>query len=141
MLGGVRIPHSRGLVAHSDGDVILHALCDAILGALALGDIGIHFPPGDAEWKGVDSRALLREVSAKAQLAGWRVGNVDATVMAESPKVGPHAARMRMLIAHDLECEVEAISVKATTTEGLGFVGRCEGIAATVVVLLVAAGG
>ncbi len=141
MLGGVRIPHSHGLIAHSDGDVILHALCDAMLGSLALGDIGVHFPPGEAEWKGADSRALLREVSVKAARAGWRVGNVDVTVMAESPKVGPHVSRMRAFIAHDLECEVDAISVKATTTEGLGFVGRSEGIAATVVVLLVAVGG
>ena len=140
MLGGVRVAHSQGLVAHSDGDVILHALCDALLGALALGDIGVHFPPGEPEWKDADSRALLREVAAMVERAGWRVGNVDATVMAEMPKVGPHVARMRECIASDLECEVQAVSVKATTTERLGFVGRSEGIAATVVVLLVAAG-
>lgn len=140
MLGGVRVAHPQGLIAHSDGDVVLHALCDALLGALALGDIGIHFPPGEPEWKGADSRMLLREVSAMVVRAGWRVGNVDATVMAESPKVGPHVARMRERIAADLDCDTSAVSVKATTTEGLGFVGRSEGIAAAVVVLLVASG-
>jgi len=140
MLGGVRVAHSQGLVAHSDGDVILHALCDALLGALALGDIGVHFPPGEPEWKDANSRSLLRAVYDLVRRAGWRIGNVDATVMAEVPKIGLHAAHMREQIATDLQCEIQAVSVKATTTERLGFVGRGEGIAATVMVLLVAAG-
>ena len=139
MLGGVRVPHSRGLVAHSDGDVILHALCDAILGALALGDIGVHFPPSDERWKGADSRALLRHCVALAAERGWKPGNVDATVICERPKVGPHAQAMRALIAADLGIDVDAVSVKATTSEKLGFTGRGEGIAAQAVCLLVRA--
>lgn len=137
MLGGVRIDHGRGIVAHSDGDVALHALCDAILGALALGDIGIHFPPSDARWKGADSRAFVRHCDALARERGWRIGNCDITVICERPKVGPHAQAMRESIAADLGIDVDAVSVKATTTETLGFTGRGEGIAAQAVCLLV----
>lgn len=136
MLGGVRIPHDLGLVAHSDGDVVLHALCDALLGALALGDIGRHFPPGDPRWKDADSRVLLREVRRMVGEAGFRVGNVDLTVLAEAPKVGPHAGEMRARIAADLGIGIGDVGLKATTTEQLGFVGRREGIAAMAVALL-----
>lgn len=137
MLGGVRVPHERGIVAHSDGDVVLHALCDAILGAAALGDIGRHFPPSDPQWKGADSRAFLRHCDELVRKLGWRVGNVDVTVICERPKVGPHADEMRRLIALDLGIGIDAVSVKATTTEKLGFTGRGEGIAAQAVCLLV----
>lgn len=139
MLGGVRIAHGRGVLAHSDGDVALHALCDAILGALALGDIGVHFPPSDARWKGADSRAFVRHCNALASERGWRVGNCDITVVCERPKVGPHAQAMRELIAADLGIDIDAVSVKATTSERLGFTGRGEGIAAQAVCLLVRA--
>ncbi len=139
MLGGVRIAHGRGVLAHSDGDVALHALCDAILGALALGDIGVHFPPSDARWKGADSRAFVRHCSALVLGRGWRVGNCDITVVCERPKVGPHAQAMRELIAADLGIDIDAVSVKATTSEQLGFTGRGEGIAAQAVCLLVRA--
>ena len=137
VLGGVRVPHDRGVLAHSDGDVVIHALCDAILGALALGDIGKHFPPSDPQWKGADSRAFLRHCDALVRERGWRLGNADVTVICERPKVGPHAAAMRELLAHDLGVDVDAISVKATTSEKLGFTGREEGIAAMAVCLLV----
>lgn len=136
-LCGVRVPHVRGVVAHSDGDVALHALCDAILGALALGDIGQHFPPGDECWTDADSRGLLRSVMAMATRDGWCVGNADITILAEAPKISPHSNAMRELLAEDLDCAVESISVKATTTERLGFTGREEGIAAWAIVLLV----
>jgi 2-C-methyl-D-erythritol 2,4-cyclodiphosphate synthase len=139
MLGGVRVPHDRGIVAHSDGDVVLHALCDAMLGALALGDIGRHFPPSDDRWKGADSRAFVRHCDALLRERGWRVGNADVTVICERPKVGPHAEAMRALIAADLGVALDAVSVKATTTERLGFTGRGEGIAAQAVCLLVRA--
>jgi 2-C-methyl-D-erythritol 2,4-cyclodiphosphate synthase len=139
MLGGVRVPHTRGVLAHSDGDVALHALCDAMLGALALGDIGQHFPPSDPRWKGTDSRALLRHCDALIRARGWRVGNCDLTLVCERPKVGPHAQAMREAIATDLGIEVDAVSVKATTTETLGFSGRGEGIAAQAACLLVRA--
>ena len=139
MLGGVRVPHDRGIVAHSDGDVALHALCDALLGALALGDIGTHFPPSDPQWKGADSRAFLRHCDHLVRNLGWKAGNVDLTVICERPKVGPHAEAMRRLIALDLGIELDAVSVKATTTEKLGFTGRGEGIAAQAVCLLVRA--
>ena len=138
-LGGVRVAHDRGVVAHSDGDVVIHALCDAMLGALALGDIGQHFPPGDARWKDADSRAFLRHCNGLVVERGWRVGNADITVVCELPKVGPHALAMRELLAHELGLPVDAVSVKATTSEKLGFTGRGEGIAATAVCLLVAA--
>ena len=136
VLGGVAIPHERGLDGHSDADVLLHAVCDAILGALALGDIGMHFPDTDARWKGADSRVLLRHVAALASAEGWRIGNLDVTVIAEAPKLAPHVPAMRANLAADFACGVEAISVKATTTERLGFAGRGEGIAALATVLL-----
>ena len=137
VLGGVRVPHARGVLAHSDGDVVIHALCDAMLGALALGDIGRHFPPSDPQWKGADSRAFLRHCDALLRERGWRLGNADITVICERPKVGPHADAMRALLAHDMGVEADAVSVKATTTETLGFTGRGEGIAAHAVCLLV----
>lgn len=139
MLGGVRIPHDRGLLAHSDGDVAIHALCDAILGALALGDIGVHFPPSDPRWSGADSRVFLRHCATLARERGWRVGNADVTVIGERPKVAPHATAMRQALAADLGVDVDAVSVKATTTEKLGFAGRGEGLAATAVALMVRA--
>ena len=137
MLGGVRIAHTRGIAAHSDGDVVLHALCDAILGALALGDIGTHFPPSDERWKGADSRDFVRHCDALIRERGWHVGNCDITVVCERPKVGPHAQAMREAIAAGLGIEVDAVGVKATTTEMLGFTGRGEGIAAQAVCLLI----
>ncbi len=136
VIGGVTIPHERGLVAHSDGDVLIHALCDALLGALALGDIGRHFPPGDPRWAGVDSRELLREVIAMIHARGWRVGNVDAVVICERPKLLPHIGDMRDRLAADLGVDAGSVGVKATTSERLGFTGRGEGIAAQAVVLL-----
>jgi 2-C-methyl-D-erythritol 2,4-cyclodiphosphate synthase len=139
MLGGVRVPHERGVVAHSDGDVALHALCDAILGALALGDIGLHFPPSDERWRGADSLELLRHCIALVAARGWRLGNADITVVCERPKVGPHAALMRERIAEACGVAIDAVSVKATTSERLGFTGRGEGIAAQAVALLVRA--
>ena len=136
VLGGVTIPHARGLVGHSDADVLLHAISDALLGALALGDIGAQFPDTDARWKGADSRVLLRHVAALVGGRGYEIGNVDATIVAQAPKLAPHIAAMRAHIAADLRCAVEDVSVKATTTERLGFAGREEGIAAEAVVLL-----
>ncbi len=136
MLGGVRIPHDRGLAAHSDGDVLLHAVCDALLGALALGDIGHHFPPGDPDWAGADSRRLLRAVHGLIIEQGYRVGNVDSTVICERPKLAPHVPAMRGHMADDLGVDLSCVSVKATTTERLGFCGREEGIAAEAVVCL-----
>lgn len=136
MLGGVRVPHDRGVLAHSDGDVVLHALCDALLGALALGDIGKHFPPSDEAWRGADSRMFVREVAAMLAARGYELGNADVTVICERPKVGPHAEAMRALIADDLGVDVDRISIKATTTETLGFTGRREGIAALATVLV-----
>ena len=137
MLGGVRVPHERGVIAHSDGDVVLHALCDALLGALALGDIGQHFPPSDPRWRGADSRVFLRHCAGLMRDRGYVLANADVTVICERPKVGPHAAAMRERIAADLDSTLEQISVKATTSERLGFTGRGEGIAAMAVVLLV----
>jgi 2-C-methyl-D-erythritol 2,4-cyclodiphosphate synthase len=139
VLGGVRISHERGLQAHSDGDVVLHALCDALLGAVAGGDIGKLFPDTDAAWAGADSRELLREVASRVRAAGYLLGNADITVLAQAPRIGPHAEAMRGNIADDLGADVSQVSVKATTTEGLGFVGRSEGIAVHAVVLLEAA--
>jgi 2-C-methyl-D-erythritol 2,4-cyclodiphosphate synthase len=135
-LGGVRVPHGRGVIAHSDGDVVIHALCDAIFGALALGDIGKHFPPTDERWRGADSRQFLRHAAMLMAQHDYRLGNADVTVICESPKVGPHAQAMRENLAADLECEIGRISIKATTTEKLGFTGRGEGIAAQACVLL-----
>ena len=139
MLGGVRIPHDRGLAAHSDGDVALHALCDALLGAAALGDIGRHFPPGEERWRGADSRELLAAVVRLLDEAGWRAENTDLTIVCEQPRIGPHVGAMREIIAGVLGLETTAVSVKATTTEKLGFCGRGEGIAALAVVLVSAA--
>jgi 2-C-methyl-D-erythritol 2,4-cyclodiphosphate synthase len=136
VLGGVRVAHPRGIVAHSDGDVLLHAICDALLGAAALGDLGRHFPDSDPQWRGADSRALLRAVNEKLMAAGFAVVNVDATVIAEAPKVAPHAEQMRAHIANDLGLAIGAVSVKATTSERLGFTGRGEGIAAQAVALI-----
>jgi 2-C-methyl-D-erythritol 2,4-cyclodiphosphate synthase len=136
-LGGVRIPHSSGLIAHSDGDVLLHALADALLGAAALGDIGKHFPDTDPTFKGADSRTLLRHVLGLLQAKGWQVANIDATIVAQAPKMAPHIEHMRALIAEDLQVALDAVNVKATTTEKLGFTGREEGIAVHAVALLV----
>jgi 2-C-methyl-D-erythritol 2,4-cyclodiphosphate synthase len=137
MLGGVRVPHSRGVIAHSDGDVVLHALCDALLGAAALGDIGQHFRDTDPQWKGADSRRFVRAVLDMLRARRLRVGNADITVMAEAPKLAPHRDEMRRQLAQLLEVGEEHVNVKATTTERLGFLGRSEGIAAQAVVLLV----
>jgi len=136
MIGGVRIAHEAGLVAHSDGDVVLHALCDALLGAVAAGDIGQLFPDTDPAWRGADSRLLLRKVAAEVAARGYRVVNCDITVLAQAPKLAPHRDAMRAHISHDLGIDVSRVSVKATTTERLGFVGRGEGIAAQAVVLV-----
>jgi 2-C-methyl-D-erythritol 2,4-cyclodiphosphate synthase len=138
-LGGVRIAHTSGLLAHSDGDVVLHALSDALLGAAALGDIGKHFPDTDPQFKGADSRVLLRHVLKQVQGKGWKVGNVDATIVAQAPKMAPHIERMRALIAEDLQVDIDQVNVKATTTEKLGFTGREEGIAVHAVALLISA--
>jgi 2-C-methyl-D-erythritol 2,4-cyclodiphosphate synthase len=136
VIGGVTIPHARGLAGHSDADVLLHAIGDAILGALALGDLGAHFPDTDPRWKDADSRTLLRHIAGLMAGEGYCIGNVDATVIAEAPKLAPHIAAMRANVAADLDCEVGQVGVKATTTERLGFPGRGEGIAALATVLL-----
>jgi 2-C-methyl-D-erythritol 2,4-cyclodiphosphate synthase len=136
VLGGERIAHGHGLVAHSDGDVLIHALCDALLGALALGDIGRYFPPSDERWRGADSRALLRAVVAMLAERGWRVSNIDSVVVCERPKLAPHVERMRANLAQDLGVAADAVGIKATTSERLGFTGREEGIAAQAVALL-----
>jgi 2-C-methyl-D-erythritol 2,4-cyclodiphosphate synthase len=136
VLGGVTIPFERSLAAHSDGDVLLHAICDALLGAAALGDIGRHFPDTSATFKGIDSRILLRKTRELVVNAGWRIVNVDATLMAERPKIAPHNQAMRENIAADLEIPIGAVSVKGTTLEKMGFTGREEGIAASAVALI-----
>jgi 2-C-methyl-D-erythritol 2,4-cyclodiphosphate synthase len=136
MLGGVRISHEQGLVAHSDGDVALHALCDALLGALALGDIGQHFPPDQSRWRNADSSELLTRVLELLQGLNWRPVNVDITLACERPRIAPHVPAMREAIARVLGVALDAVSVKATTTEKLGFCGREEGIAALAVVLV-----
>ena len=136
VIGGVAIDHDRGLIAHSDGDVLLHALCDALLGAVALGDIGKHFPDTDPSFKGADSRDLLRLVFAKVKAKGYQLANADMTVVAKAPKMAPHIVHMVHHIAKDLEASIDQVNVKATTTEKLGFTGRKEGIAAHAVVLL-----
>lgn len=138
VLGGVTIPHELGLDGHSDADVLIHAVVDAVLGALALGDIGAHFPDSDPQWKDADSRALLRHVAQLAAAQGFAVENLDTTVIAQAPKLAPHVSQMRANIAADLSCDVKQVSVKATTTERLGFAGRGEGIAALATVLLFA---
>lgn len=136
VLGGVTIPHPKGLQGHSDADALIHAVCDACLGAAALGDIGKHFPDTDGQYKDIDSRVLLRRVRQALDQAGWRVTNVDATVIAQAPRLAPHIPAMIAHIAADLEMVTSAVNIKATTTEHLGFIGREEGIAAQAVVLL-----
>src|SRR5690554_6585635 len=136
VIGGVVIPHTRGLQAHSDGDVLLHALCDALLGACALGDIGRHFPDSDPQYKGANSRELLRLVNRKVHACGWQLGNADMTIIAQAPRMAQHIESMREASAADLDCELNQINVKATTTESLGFTRREEGIAAEACVLL-----
>lgn len=138
IIGGVDIPHDKGLLGHSDADVLLHAICDALLGAAALGDIGRHFADTDAKFKNIDSRVLLREVMHLVREQGFRVANVDATIIAQAPKMAPHIAQMVAHVATDLRVEKSAVNVKATTTERLGYTGRGEGIAAQAVVLLLA---
>lgn len=139
IIGGITIPHSHGLEAHSDGDVLIHAICDALLGAAALWDIGHHFPDNDAAFKNIDSRVLLRRVMADLSKLGWKVGNIDATVIAQAPKLAPFIPEMRVLLAQDLAITNADINIKATTTESLGFAGRREGIAAHAVTLIVKA--
>lgn len=136
VLGGVDIDYARGMAAHSDGDVVLHAVCDALLGAAGLGDIGKHFPDSDASFEGIDSRILLRDVSRKLLGLSYAVGNIDITIIAQMPRMSPHIEAMRRNIAEDLGIGVEAVNVKATTTEGMGFEGRGEGIAVQAVALL-----
>jgi 2-C-methyl-D-erythritol 2,4-cyclodiphosphate synthase len=139
VIGGVDIPHELGLLGHSDADVLLHALCDALLGAAGLSDIGRHFPDSDPRYKGIDSRELLRHVAGLLRERGWQAGNVDATIIAQAPKMAPHIAAMQANIAADLGVAVDVVNVKATTTERLGFTGRGEGIAAEAVCLIVPA--
>ena len=137
MLGGVPVPYEQGLLAHSDGDVVLHAVSDALLGAIGAGDIGRHFPDTAAQFKGIDSRILLRDVFARVQQAGYAIGNLDVTIIAQAPKMAPHIAAMCAVLAADLQCDLNRVNVKATTTEQLWFTGRKEGIATEAVVLLV----
>ena len=139
MLGGVPVPYEQGLLAHSDGDVVLHAVSDALLGSVAAGDIGRHFPDNDMAYKGIDSRILLRDVYAKVQAEGYRLGNLDVTIIAQAPKMAPHIEGMRAVMAADLQSTIQQINVKATTSEQLGFTGRKEGIAVEAVVLVVKA--
>ena len=136
IIGGVSIPYEQGLIAHSDGDVALHALCDALLGAIAAGDIGRHFPDTDDEWKGADSRELLKDVYRRVKEQGYVISNADITIMAQAPKMAPHIDSMCQAIAQDLETSISNVNVKATTTERLGFTGRKEGIACEAVVLI-----
>lgn len=137
IIGGVKIPYHTGFIAHSDGDVALHALTDALLGAVALGDIGKLFPDTDMQYKNADSRGLLREAYRQVQMKGYKVGNIDITIIAQAPKMRPHIDNMRAVIAQDLQCDIEQVNVKATTSERLGFTGRGEGIATEAVALLV----
>ena len=136
VIGGVVIPHHHGLIAHSDGDVLLHALCDALLGAAALGDIGKHFPDTDIQYRNADSRSLLRMVYAKVKTKGWQLMNADMTIVAQAPRMATYIPHMVEAVAEDLQSEIDQINIKATTTERLGFTGREEGIAAYAVVLL-----
>ncbi|ENM3794389.1 2-C-methyl-D-erythritol 2,4-cyclodiphosphate synthase [Vibrio cholerae] len=136
IIGGVKIPYEQGLIAHSDGDVALHALSDALLGAIAAGDIGRHFPDTDDKWKGADSRELLKDVYRRVKAQGYVLGNADVTIIAQAPKMAPYIQAMCAAIAEDLETDLDNINVKATTTEKLGFTGRKEGIACEAVVLL-----
>lgn len=139
IIGGVEVPYHTGFIAHSDGDVALHALTDALLGAVALGDIGKLFPDTDSQFKNIDSRILLREAFRQVREKGYVIGNVDVTIIAQTPKMRPHIDAMRALIAQDLQCDIDQVNVKATTTEKLGFTGRNEGIATEAVALLVKA--
>jgi len=136
VVGGVHIPHHKGLLGHSDADVLLHAICDALLGAATLGDIGAHYPDSDPQYSEVDSRELLRETAKKVAAAGYRIVNVDATIIAQAPRMAPHVPGMIGNIAADLDIKPAAVSIKATTTENLGYVGREEGIAAQAVALI-----
>jgi 2-C-methyl-D-erythritol 2,4-cyclodiphosphate synthase len=136
MLGGIEVPHDRGLLAHSDGDALIHALCDALLGAVALGDIGRHFPDSDQAYKNADSAVLLKRVLGLVKNLGWSVVNADMTILAQSPRMAPHINAMRSRLAALLEVELDAVNVKASTTEGMGFVGRKEGLETHAVVLL-----
>lgn len=136
VLGGVSIPHDQGLIAHSDGDVLIHALCDALLGAAGLGDIGRHFPDTDPAFKGIDSRILLRKVAGELQQRGFKPGNVDATVIAQQPRLSAHIETMQTRLAEDLGIDASLVNIKATTTEKMGFTGRGEGIAAHAVALI-----
>lgn len=137
ILGGVDVPYEKGMEAHSDGDVVIHALCDALLGAMALGDIGKHFPDTDNSYKGIDSRILLKDVMAKVREGGMKLGNADITIIAQAPKLAPHIEDMRKILASDMSTAISNVSVKATTTEKMGFTGRAEGIAVTSIVFLV----
>ncbi|KAA8997601.1 2-C-methyl-D-erythritol 2,4-cyclodiphosphate synthase [Affinibrenneria salicis] len=137
VIGGVRIPYQQGLLAHSDGDVVLHAVTDALLGAAALGDIGMLFPDTDPAWRGADSRNLLRDAWRRITDKGYRLGNIDVTIIAQAPKMMPHIPQMRINLAEDLQAHMDDVNVKATTTEQLGFTGRKEGIACEAVALLV----
>lgn len=136
MLGGVRVPYTQGVQAHSDGDVVLHALCDALLGAMASGDIGMHFPDTDPQWRGADSRVFLRHVAGLLRERNYTVANVDTTVLADAPRLGKYREQMRSNIAADLNISVEQVNIKATTSEGLGFIGRCEGLACHAIALI-----
>ena len=135
-LGGVKVPHDHGIRAHSDGDVVLHALCDALLGAAALGDIGMHFPDSDPQWRGTDSRHFLRHVVSLIRREGYSVVNADVTVLAEAPRLGKHREQMRLNIAADLSIDISCVNVKATTSEGLGFIGTRQGIACHAIALI-----
>ena len=137
ILGGVEVPYEKGMEAHSDGDVVIHALCDALLGAMALGDIGKHFPDTDNAYRGIDSRILLKEVMNKVREGGMKLGNADITIIAQAPKLAPHIQAMRKILADDMSTAINNVSIKATTTEQMGFTGRAEGIAVTAIVLLV----
>ena len=136
ILGGVKIPHTKGLLGHSDADALIHAVCDACLGAAGLGDIGRHFPDTDPQYKSIDSRILLRRVKDAIQAKGWKVANVDATIVAQAPKLSPYVEQMARNLASDLDIAADCVNIKASTTEKLGFAGREEGIAAHAVVLL-----
>lgn len=136
ILGGVDVPYSKGMEAHSDGDVVIHALCDALLGAMALGDIGKHFPDTDNSYKDIDSRILLKHVIQKVRDGGMKLGNADITIIAQEPKLSPYIDDMRKVLASDMSTALSNVSIKATTTEKMGFTGRAEGIAVTAVVLL-----
>ena len=135
-LGGVKVPHDHGIRAHSDGDVVLHALCDALLGAAALGDIGMHFPDSDPQWRGTDSRHFLRHVVSLIRREGYSIVNADVTVLAEAPRLGKHREQMRLNIAADLSIDISCVNVKATTSEGLGFIGTRQGIACHAIALI-----